>query len=932
VDRIRRILVTCARARTVRAGSGRALGTKKMPRRTRGLLPLLLTLLLPWTALAVETTGQLKVIAVDVDDVALLGARVTVASPELMGTRSSTTNYKGEAWLPNLPPGVYSVRVELTGYKTLLVEQVRISIGGMTPVDVVLKPFVAAEETMEIVVARPTLDVESASTGETLDKEFLEDVPAGRSYQNTAHFTAGVTGGSNPNVMGGADNENAWLLDGVNISDPVTGTFSMNFNYDSIEEVQILTGLYKAEYGQALGGIINVVTDSGSNDFEMHTGVNYSNGNMSPRRDAVYQPDGEEIESSEYDTVEESLYVSSTVAGPIMRDRIWFHGSYQYTLTRRSTMGVEAPRRFEGHYVFAKLTASPHYDHTFTAQVSGNPANIDNTRQSNRVLPEAEGRQTQGNNIFSGKWAWYLGDWGVLNTQYTYMKEYLEITPVPCTHDRSQPGKYCEEDQAEGYIDLWTPGIYGRYDAYSRQNYYRYNYDDRPMHNASSELTVYLPDFLGSMEFKTGVNVRILGQDQISGYTGNTWINERLEDQGDPSSVINYYWVERPGALHSRGTGFELAAYLQDTWKPRANLTFDLGLRYERADIRNDVGRKIVNTQIFLPRLSFSWDPANNRRAKIYGGFGMFGDGGRISVSGFLDENTLGYKLYLGEYFDRNENHSYDMYSHDYGQSDYALWPEMAPPRSYEFTVGYDQIIWEQLMVGLSFTAKMFRNLWEDDEINLIWNDSGTATIGSQSGIYDDFFRLRTPTLARRDYYGVTLKVKQRLHRNFQVMGSLTYSSLKGITDDYLTIALDNPTQYPFEYGYLPADKPWVAKVAGSYRFPYRFTLGLTFGYFAGSRFDREYMSGHGGYDLYRTPRGSFDSLNGYSYLDLRVSKTIDMGQAGDVLLAVDFTNIFNARYATGISGSELNEEGEIEATSRMGAYAMEFQLQYNFD
>ncbi len=897
------------------------------------LLGAALALAVAAPALAVETTGQMKVTVTDEAGVTMLGARVTIAGESLMGTRTATTNYKGESWIPNLPPGLYAVRIELTGYQTQLVEDVRVSVGGTVPVRVTLSPYRASGEAVEIVAARPTLDTESAAQGGTMTKEFLEDVPAGRSYQTIVQFAPGVTGGSNPNVQGGASQENAWLLDGINISDPVTGTFSMNFNYDSVEEVQILTGLYKAEYGQALGGIINVTTDSGSNDFELRTGATYSNAAMSPRRDAIYQPDGEEIEASEYDSEWDNLYVSLSSGGPIAKDRVWFHGSYQYVLTHSTNMGVQAPRTFQGHYLFAKLTAMPHVAHKITVSGLGNPTTIDNIVQSKRTLPEAEARQSQGNNMIHARWEWFLGDQAVLNTQYTRMKEYIEVTPVPCTWDRSKPGKYCEEGQPEGYIDLWTPGVYGRYDAYSRDNYSRYTYDDRFMDNVSTDLTLYLPDVLGSMEWKVGGALRLTRQDSIYGYNGNMWINDRLEDEGDPSSAVQYYWVERPGALHSVGKGTEISAFLQDTWKPHQALTLDLGLRYERAIFANDVGRRVVNTQIFLPRVSFAWDPGNRKRAKLYGGFGMFGDGGRIAVSGFLDESFLGYKLFLGEYFSRYDNNSWDAYYNERGQSEYELWEIMTSPRSYEFTVGYDQLVWEQLLVGLSFTAKLFRNLWEDDEINLIWNEDGSAVIGSQSGIYDDFFRLRTPTIARRDYFGWTLKVRQHLHRNFQVDASLTYSLLKGLTSTYLTIALDNPVQYPYEYGFLSADRPWVAKVAGSYRFPYQFTLGARFSYQSGSRFDREYLSAKStGYDLYRLPRGSFDTLDAYTRLDLKIGKRFSIGKAGSIELAIEGSNLFNSRVATSISSTELNEEGQIEATSRQNPFSLEFQLHYHVE
>ncbi|MAG58943.1 MAG: hypothetical protein CMJ83_21865 [Planctomycetes bacterium] len=905
-----------------------------MPRLRRfGWLSLLLLLRVvgPVPAGAVETTGQVKVVVADESGSKLLGARVILAGPELMGTRTVTTNYKGEVWVPNVPPGVYQVRVELADYQTTVIEEVRVTIGGTAPVDVVLKPFQAATA-VEVKIARPTLDVESSSVGETLTKEFLEDVPSDRSYQRIAQFTPGVTGGSNPNVMGGASQENAWLLDGINISDPVTGTFSMNFNYDSVKEVQVLTGLYKAEYGQALGGIINVVTESGSNEFETRLGIEYENGELSPRRDAVYEPNGEEIESSEYDALDEDLSLSIATGGPIVKDRVWYHGSYSFDRTRHTEMGVEAPRLYRGHNLFAKITAMPHYAHRFTLTGLGSPATIDNQRQSNRVVPEAERRQAQGNNLFHAKWEWFLGDSAVLNTQYTHMKEYIEVTPVPCTWDDSIPWKACEDDQPEGFIDLWTPGVRGSGDAFSHENYYYWYFDDRIMDNVSSDLTLYLPDFLGTMEWKVGANLRFLKQETVYGYTGNMYYWERLETEGDPSSVVEYYWVERPGAIHSAGRGTEVAAYLQDSWKPHQRLTLDLGLRYERSIFKNDVGRTIVNTQMFLPRVSFAWSPGANQTGKIYGGFGMFGDGGRMAVSGFLDETRSGYKLYLGEYFDDDTNYSYDLYFNNPTQSEYALWPLMVAPRTYEFTVGYDQLVWEQLMVGISFSSKLFRNLWEDDEINLIWNGAGSSTIGAQSGIYDDFFRLRTPTLARRDYFGWTFRVKQNLHRNFQVDASLTYSILKGLTDDYLTISLDNPVQLPNEYGFLPADRPFVAKLAGSYRIPKVFTIGLRLYYQSGSRFDRKYLSGKStGYDLYRLPRGSFDTLGGYGQFDLRIGRQFKLGPAGEMQAAVEILNVFNSRATTSIYQSELDQEGEIEASDRQDPFGIKFELFWSF-
>ena len=114
-------------------------------------------------------------------------------------------------------------------------------------------------------------------------------------------MAAGVTGGSNPNVGGASSNENTYMLDGVNITDPVTGTFSMNFNFNAIEQAEVLTSAFDPEYGVNLGGVINIVTDSGGNTLEFQASSYYTNGNWSPKLDARLAADGAQLGPTDFD-------------------------------------------------------------------------------------------------------------------------------------------------------------------------------------------------------------------------------------------------------------------------------------------------------------------------------------------------------------------------------------------------------------------------------------------------------------------------------------------------------------------------------------------------------------------------------------------------------------------------------------------------------
>ena len=145
-------------------------------------------------------------------------------------------------------------------------------------------PADAEGEEMVIEDRNPVIDTESANRGSVLTREFLDRIPAGRSYQSAVQLTAGVSGGANPNVGGASSNENTYMLDGVNITDPVTGTFPLNFNFDSIEQLEVITDAFDPEYGVNLGGVINIVTQTGSNNFEFRSGIYHKNGSGRPSR------------------------------------------------------------------------------------------------------------------------------------------------------------------------------------------------------------------------------------------------------------------------------------------------------------------------------------------------------------------------------------------------------------------------------------------------------------------------------------------------------------------------------------------------------------------------------------------------------------------------------------------------------------------------
>jgi hypothetical protein len=199
---------------------------------------------------------------------ALPGVAVTISSPALIGgSKVIATASDGYFEATSLPPGEYTVEFSMDGVKPikrkLLVRQ-----GETSPLNVTWNVESAAEETIVVEYESPGTRPESTQSGTVLSANGQGKVASGRSYQNVAQQVAGVSGGANPDVRGGNSIMNRYMVDGLDITDPVTNTFSANINFDSIGSFAIITGGMEAQYN-LMGGVINLISQQGSDEFHI---------------------------------------------------------------------------------------------------------------------------------------------------------------------------------------------------------------------------------------------------------------------------------------------------------------------------------------------------------------------------------------------------------------------------------------------------------------------------------------------------------------------------------------------------------------------------------------------------------------------------------------------------------------------------------------
>jgi outer membrane receptor protein involved in Fe transport len=259
------------------------------------------------------------------------GVTVVATSPALQGTQAEITDETGFYLIQNLPPGIYEIAFY---YGNAQVHQpnVRVQIGGTTPINLKLDPDAVQGESITIIQQAPAIDSGSTKQGLKMDKDYVKNVPlAGRTYEGAIGSAAGAQDdGVGVSFSGSTSVENNYVVDGINTTGLTFGTISAPLLSNFVEEIEVITGGYDAEFGRSTGGVVNVVTKSGSNEFHGSTWVNFTSGVLQ------LTPKGAHEEGSSISAKEDSTYDTDfgfELGGPIVKDRIWFYVGFAPILT-----------------------------------------------------------------------------------------------------------------------------------------------------------------------------------------------------------------------------------------------------------------------------------------------------------------------------------------------------------------------------------------------------------------------------------------------------------------------------------------------------------------------------------------------------------------------------------------------------------------------
>jgi hypothetical protein len=877
----------------------------------RRLIPFLLVFLA--APILAQTTGSIAGRAIDASGAGLPGVTVEVTSSVLQGVRTSFTNWEGLYRLPLLPPGDYTVTFKLEGFASESRRMVPVSLGKETPLDASLKPSSAAEITVK--AETPVLDTSSTTLGTNLTTRAIETLPTGRSYASIAQVVPGVSSDANPDptaqgtisVYGSSGAENAFYIDGVNTTGVEHGFQGKDLNFEFIQEVQVKTGGYEAEFGRATGGIVNVITRSGGNTFTGDAFAYDEPDSLQAHAKGVVDTGGTQSGFTKKD-------YGVDLGGFLLRDKLWFFGAWNGVRDDRTITldGTDQQFGIRKNFGSGKLT----YNVAANQSLVGTYLQDPRTR-SGAVNPiNGEPLTFLGRTDFGGRddalrYDGVLGRYWVATAQVARHREKNSIAPQSSAGDVVQYRDVANDFFQTGGFGLIQNKLF-----------------DRKFYGGSLEL------YLGRHDIKGGVEYENETADVLKRMSGGQQVDVFV-DPADPAKKIyrHFYWTT-PNATVGNAPLSALVAsprhrnttlYLQDRWSLES-VTVNAGVRWDRQRIIDASGvTQIDLKKDYAPRLGFVWDPSNAHRDKVYGSYGRYYE--QIPMD-------LVIRSFSYERQPRIINFSPTSITPDaaaeadFGTASAILGGFTEPSDPHirnqyisETILGGEHQIGESLAVGVKGIYRSYGRVIED----FLCADDGTYCIGNPGqGIMKEVFTLDYSQTfpapkPKRTFKGMQFDATKRFSHNWQAMASYLWSKLDGNYDGefapFTNVGADPNISAAYDYydfftngsdltritnrGPLSNDRRHQFKVSGLYNTNFGLTVGLAAFWRSGTPLTRYgYSDAYGRYEFFLTPRGAEGRTPDNYEADVHLGYPIPVGPAR-VNLMLDVFNIFNAQRAT---------------------------------
>ena len=662
-----------------------------------GILLLIVAMAAP--AAAQLTTGTISGTVIDQTKASLPGAEVTITNVDTGLVRTVFANENGRFEAPNLPIGNYEISAALSGFGTAVRRDIQLTVGRTIVIDLAL-PLASVQQEVVVTGAAPLVEVTSATVSNLIDARRVEDLPlVNRDLTQLTFLQPGVIKipssgnqglfsgmGDKFTVAGARGTQNLYLIDGVSNSDlsgNAQGSSGSYMGAETVQEIQIVTNNYSAEYRSAAGGIVSAVTKSGTNTFNGAVFEFY-------RSDALDEANYFDKKFNQPQPEFQRNQFGGALGGPLVRNRLFFFGSYEglredlgsTDTALLPSMNVRQGRLANGRTVAINPTIAP-YLNLYPVPGQGNTIVQD---FGDTVLVAGALNQPTTNDFVLGKIDYQALGGNTLSVTYNFDRGDRtpfgvlgEISGSPSASGIASLGN---ESKKQVVGTKWTTVL-----GSASLNEVHFGYSDTKPEGETPLSTRDWSAFLFRPDRKFMGEVNVPGLTNIGYRTGSSSYRQRAYALKESYSLIRGNHSYRAGGEWtyyrynvescSRGCQgvYEFASmenfllgvprrfevmlpggddpfrdlrqhligtYVQDNWQARSDITLNLGLRYEFASVPTEVDGKTSNlinltdptvtigplfknptAKSFSPRVGAVWAPGEGRMS-LRGGFGIF--------------------------------------------------------------------------------------------------------------------------------------------------------------------------------------------------------------------------------------------------------------------------------------------------------------------
>jgi hypothetical protein len=884
----------------------------RSPRSFAAAFALLLLLAVPAPpAMAQVSTASVEAHVTDNDGGALPGVTITLENLDTGLRRVAVTGEAGDASLAALPPGNYSATFELEGFSPASQDSVVLRVGQTVQVRAELSAAVAESITVSSTV--PLVDVYKTDSSTNIVPEQIESLPVpDRDFQRLAFIAPGVERerggfrfiGGGPVIGGGGNaSQSTILVNGVDFTDPALGLSKIRFSQDAIGEFRVINSRYDTEVGGTAGGALSIVTRSGTNRVAGSVFGFYRADDL--REASALEREGVDYSRNQY---------GFTFGGPLIEDRTHYFLSFEQVNEDNvaffrpggtfagQARDVEHP--FDQTLGFAKIDHNLSDSQTLSANLAYESYSEENFRVGGVVSLEA-GQQLNRDN-----WNLTLEDLAVLGS-------------AGLNELRLQAGtrKYDEPTNSNAVSEWFSSGntlqtgsnilgdLLGEGDMYELRDTFHRSFQGKG----------------GSHDIKLGASY--LYADDRSRIT--TFQEGLFLYLTDTRAVPLAYSYGEGSADVNRDTK-RYAAFLQDEWRVRENLSVIAGLRYDLDDGGNNPGfthplipkARKKDTNDFQPRVSFSWDPSSKGRDVIRGGVGLF-NGRFLLVPAFteLQQNGVNGGRILrtrlnGALFGlnfppfvldpNNPTRTGILLNPDIT----LLAPDLETPESTQASLGWTH----------SFTPRLFldtEGVWSEGDNEIVIRDVNFGGNSNPVRPVKAYNQINMYTNdGRSEYKALILRLNGTLRQNDLVTFSVTTADKKNISDDFspeFPFGYPNdPSNIEAEYGRSRSTEDYRIVMTGIFHLPWAMTVAPIYEYGSGQPWNHRL-----GYDFNGDGKNSDrpvgierNSEDGpvFRQLSLRLTKGFTiLGDQRLDLIAEGFNVLNNTNYdVNSIDGAEF--------------------------